>query len=343
MSRTRWRPVARNGLLLVLGVCAACILIEHVLEVRDATRLTANDTFCTAGGRRIRYHLTGANSPGPTVVLLTGLAASLEQWDGVQTALGTASPVLSYDRSGTGFSDPADAHDADADAKELNQLLQCAKLVGPIELVSYSSSSMMATVFVARHRDRVKGMLFVDPSLRSLAPGAKTYRRILLRPTLINPLQALFGYTRLKFAIEGRNGTPPAAVAQRSSAVLESTHHWLASAYDSMRLDISADEADAAMATHPFVGMPLGVLTTANPEGTPESRDNFARQKALAASSEQGFIHQMHGDHSQLVNDPVAIGHIVEAIRAIADGARAKDAASAELKRPVQDSGPSPL
>ena len=326
MSRTRWRVLARKGLLLVLGLCAVSALIEHVLELRDAARLTASDTFYAAHGRRIRYRLTGPSAPGPTLVLLNGLMASLEQWNVVQAALSTAAPVVSYDRGGTGFSDPADAHDANADADELDQLLQSPGIAGPFVLVSYSSSSMMATVFAAKHLDVVKGIVFVDPTTRSPAPGRKTYRRMFWRLAVVHPLEAFFGYTRLRQAIAGRNAPPSSPASERWNAVIESTQHWLASAHDAMSLDESADEADADMATRPFADLPLGVLTTVDSAESEDLRDTFDRQKKLAASSERGIMRAAHCEHSELLNDPVAVGSIVDLIRTIVDEARAKAA-----------------
>jgi len=321
MLRVRWRTLARNALLFVLGICAVSALTEHVLERRDAARLTARATFYSVGGRRIRYHLTGANNPGPTVVLLSGLAASLEQWDGVQTVLGTASPVLSYDRGGTGFSDPADAYDAIAGAQELNQLLDSRLFPEPVVLVCYSSSSMLEIVFAARHRDIVKGLVFVDPTAPLLVPGRRTYRRMLLRPSVMNPLEAFFGYTRLKGALEGRGAPPLSPALERSNAILESTHHWLASAHDSMSLDDSAYEADAVMASHPFADVPIGVLSTAPPDDKDDP--TFGRHKAIAASSRLGFMRTLRTDHSQVLNDPVAVGSVVDMIRMIVAEARA--------------------
>ena len=319
----RWngRGLVRVGLLLVLGPCAASALIEHVLELRDAARLTANDTFYAVGKRRIRYHRTGPSAPGPTVVLLNGMMASLEQWDAVQTALSTVGPVVSYDRGGNGFSDSADAHGANADADELNHLLHAPDITGPFVLVSFSSSSMLAIVFANGHPDIVKGLVFIDPTVRA---GSKTYRRIYWRPAVINPLEAFFGYTRLKLAIETRNAPPPSAALERSNAVVVSTRHWLASSEDVMSLDESAAEAVAALATHPFADLPLGVLTTANPAESEYLRVYFERHKELASSSDRGILRAVHGDHSQLLDDRIMVGSIVDLIRTITDEARAR-------------------
>lgn len=306
--------------MLVLAVL--CALMEHVLERRDTARLTATETFQTVHGRRIRYHLTepgltGSASPGPTIVLLNGSAGCLEQWARVQAALSATSPVLSYDRGGTGFNDPADSYDANAYADELDQLLRSPQITGPFVLVSYSSSSMLAIVFAARHPDVVKGLVFVDPALR--APGTKTYRRLFWRASVINPVEAFFGYTRLRHAIASRNAPPPSATLERSDAVLVSTHHWLATTHDSMSLDDSADEADAVMAAaHPLAHIPLAVLTTADPTASEWSRRTFEGHKKLVASSERGTMRAaVGGEHSQLLNDPAEVASIVAMILAV--------------------------
>ena len=330
MPRARWRGFARNGLLLILGLCLLSALIEHILERRDAARLTAGETFYTVHGRRIRYHLTGPSTPGPTIVLLDGISGSLEQWEKVQTALSRISPVLSYDRGGAGFSDPADAHDADADADELDQLLHAPQIARPpFVLVSFSSSSMVAIVFAARHLDVVKGIVFGDPIVGAPTPGMnmKTYRRIFWRPTVANPLEAFFGYTRLKDVIAARNAPPASQASERWNAIIVSTHHWVASAHDALSLDESADEADAVMATRPFADLPVGVLNTMDPV----LHDFFEQQKRLAAGSDRGVLRTVHCDHTQLLNDPVAVASLVDLIRTIVDEGRPKAAASSGL------------
>ncbi len=332
IPRTRWRGVALKGLLLVVALLAVCASIEHLLEVRAAARLTASDTFFTAPDRRVRYHETGLGNPGPTVVLINGLAACLEQWDGVQAALSTVSPVISYDRGGAGFSDRTNAQDANAEADELDQLLHYHRIAGPFVLVSYSSSSMMASVFAARHLDVVKGIVFVDPAplwLPALpAPGTKTYRRVFWRFNVV-ALQAFFGYTRLRVDMEGPEVPLTSPALERINEAVKSTHHWLASAHEAMSLDESAYEADAALATRPFAHLPLGVLSTMDPTESEYIREVLERQKKLAASSEQGVMRALHRDHNRLMQDPVAIGSVVDLIHTVVDEARAKPAAGA--------------
>jgi pimeloyl-ACP methyl ester carboxylesterase len=321
--RAGWLVFARNGLLVVVGLCALSALIEYVLERRDAARLTANETFYTVEGRRIRYHQTGPSTPGPTIVLLNAGAGSLEQWDSVQTALSTQWRVVSYDRGGLGFSDPADAHDASANADELDQLLHAPQIAGPFMIVSYSSSSMAAIVFAAKHLDVVRGMVFVDPTMRLPTLG-KTYRRIFLRPSVIYSFEAFFGYRRLQDAIDARNAPPSSVVSQRWMAIAESTHHWVATVHDWMEMDESSDEVDVVLAAGPFADLPLGVLTTG------ASGDSFAGHKKLVAGSNRAILRPIHADHTRLLIDPVAIASVVELIRTVAGEVRAEAAAGSE-------------
>jgi pimeloyl-ACP methyl ester carboxylesterase len=333
MVSTRTRVIVWSVLVFVLSFGAVSALIEHVLEVRDAVRLTENDTYYSAGGRRIRYCRMGPVGPGPTVILLNGGAASLEQGNAVQISLSALLPVVSYDRSGTGFSDLPNGYDANANADELDQLLHSLRVSGPVVLVSYSSSSYIAMVFAARHPNVVQGLVFVDPTLRSPTPGTKTYRRIYWRLIVVSPVEAFFGYTRLKSAILAHDSPPSSAVADRWHAVVVSAHHWLATAHDAMSLDKSADEADSAMASRPLTHLPVGVLTTSDPAEGEYVRSVFDQQQELAAGSERGIVRVVHVEHTQLMNDPVAVGAIVDLIRTVADTVRTNVAAGAESEQ----------
>lgn len=327
LYRTRWRSLVFKSLLVLFLVLAVSALIENVLERQDKARLTSGDTFYSTQGRRIRYHLTGQHNPGPTLVLLDGATASLEQWEAVQAALSIEFPVISYDRGGTGFSDPMREHGPDADVDELDQLLHSPEISGPFVLISYSSSSWMAAVFTARHLDMVKGIVFVEPSplgLPSLpGPGRTTYRRVFWRYNLV-AIQSFFGYTRLRLAMNGEPSSSPGD--ERYNAILKSFHHWLASTYDVMSLDTAVTEASAALATHPFSHLPLGVLSTIDPTENDYLKRVYERYEALAASSQQGTLREVHGNHDLLLRDPVEPGSTVDLIRAIVNKSRAQAA-----------------
>jgi pimeloyl-ACP methyl ester carboxylesterase len=308
----RCRRLLRTGLFLLLALGAASALVEHMLERRDAARLTATETFYTVDGRRIRYRQTGRSAPGPTLVLLNGIAGSLEQWDKVQGALSATSPTLSFDRGGAGFSDPAEAHDAYADATELDRLLHAPPIARPpYVLIAFSSSAVMAIVYAARHPDVVQGIVFVDPILG--ARDFESYRRIFWRPSLVNPVEAFFGYTRLKYVIAARNGPPSTPESQRWNAIVESAHHWVATARDALSLDESAHEADALMATRPFAELPIGMLVTDPPHGGFEEA-----QRDLSKSSDRIIIRAVRYVHSELLENPGAVAATVDLIRTIA-------------------------
>lgn len=324
LPRTRRLSLARNGLLLVLAVCTLSALVEHGLERRDAARLTASETFYNAQGRRIRYHLTGAGAPGPTLILLNGGHASLEQWHDVQTALSAVAPVVSYDRCGTGFNDPADGHDAIANAAELDHLLHSAGIAGPLVLVSFSAGSMTATLFAAQHLDVVKGIVLVDPIL-SAAPGTHSWRRQLWRVNPMSPVEAFFGYTRLKLYLQARKVPPGSPESERSQAILTRTNHWVASARESLDFDASARETEAVMVTRPFADLPFAVLISSDPAKSLYFRDIFDRQTQLAASSRRSLVRALHVNHSEVLNDPAAIGAVVDLTRTIAEAVRARE------------------
>jgi pimeloyl-ACP methyl ester carboxylesterase len=80
-------------------------------------------------------------------------------------AMGTR--VCTYDRAGTGTSDPrpdGDAPTASSQAEELHALLQAADIETPIVLVPHSYSGLIARMFVHRYPHEVAGLVFEDVS-----------------------------------------------------------------------------------------------------------------------------------------------------------------------------------
>jgi len=80
-------------------------------------------------------------------------------------ALGTR--VCTYDRAGTGASEPrpdGDAPTAATQAEELHSLLQAAGIELPIVLVPHSYAGLIARVYLDRYPDEVAGLVFEDVS-----------------------------------------------------------------------------------------------------------------------------------------------------------------------------------
>jgi pimeloyl-ACP methyl ester carboxylesterase len=298
--------MVRRSALLALLVFVVAVLTEHVLEVRDAARLTTGDTFCSVHGRRVRYRLAGAGEPGPTTVLVSGFAGTIEQWHDVQDPLAISSPVLAYDRGGMGFSDASDAHDPTALADELADVLRAVQVSPPFVVVSYSSSALMARLFVERHEELVKGVVLLDP----LLPRAEI---VLPRVLMSMRLKALVGLTRLR-GLKWKN-TPVTLREEKEQAILASFHHWNAASAESLYLQ---DWPARLMAAPPLEAIPVAVLCTFSGEGA-----EAVHGRVLAAQSPRGtFLGTHHIKHSDLVTDAVAIPIVLDLIRKVENQAR---------------------
>jgi pimeloyl-ACP methyl ester carboxylesterase len=307
----RLSRIARRTALAALALFVAAALTEHVLEVLDTARLTTDDTFCSVHDRRIRYRLTGAGKPGPTVVLISGAGGTIEQWHNVEDPLAASSPVLTYDRGGLGFSDAADVHDPDGLAGELGDLLQALELPPPYVVVSYSSSSLLARLFVGHHKAEVKGVVLLDPIL----PGAQLVgRRVLISMRL----KALVGITRFK----GYHWNHPVMTRreEKEQAVLASYHHWSAVAAEGMDL---GDWTPSLMAAPAFAPIPVRALCTFDEVVDGRSEAAVTNTRLLAAESPHGtFLALHHVKHSELLTDPAAFPIAIDAIRSVENQAR---------------------
>src|SRR4051812_23078919 len=118
----RWTSWALYAFGAVVAVIACSVLVEFVLETRDARLLMAGQTFATVGHARIRYRLAGTESQGAQVVILPGISSGIEEVDDLQRALSAKVLTLTYDRAGYGFSENSTAHTVEEQAEELAAL-----------------------------------------------------------------------------------------------------------------------------------------------------------------------------------------------------------------------------
>jgi pimeloyl-ACP methyl ester carboxylesterase len=115
----------------------------------------------TIADRRMFLSCTGSGSP--TVLLEAGLGADHTAWAAAQPQIAPITRVCSYDRAGTGLSDPADpGRGAAAAAQELAALLNAAGERGPYIVIGHSFGGLIARSFAATLGDDLAGLVLVD-------------------------------------------------------------------------------------------------------------------------------------------------------------------------------------
>lgn len=125
--------------------------------------LRAQQLVAIGPGRRINLVCMGQGSP--TVILSDGGASWSLQWFKVQPVIARKTRVCAWDRAGNGFSDaspePQDIAHTEAD---LEAALKGAGVTGPLVLVGHSVGGFETLLFADRNRDRILGIVLVDPS-----------------------------------------------------------------------------------------------------------------------------------------------------------------------------------
>ena len=123
-----------------------------------------------AGGFRLNLRCMGSGSP--TVVFDSGWGDWSPAWSKVQPQIATWTRACSYDRAGTGLSDPGPMPRTSARiAGELRTALHHAGIAGPYILVGSAFGGDHVRAFADLYTSEVAGLVFVD------ADAATSYRR----------------------------------------------------------------------------------------------------------------------------------------------------------------------
>jgi len=167
-SYSRWRAITeRILLLLVVAVPVATGAYSTYNAIAIHSSLSgyppAGKLYVVHGHR---MHLYCIGSGQPTIILESGLGqASDLGWGEFQTKLAGMTRVCSYDRAGTGWSEPkAGPRDVDQIVAELRGLLVQARITGPLVLMGHSYGGMYVRAYTARYRADVAGLVLIDSS-----------------------------------------------------------------------------------------------------------------------------------------------------------------------------------
>jgi pimeloyl-ACP methyl ester carboxylesterase len=294
------------GLFVVLGTAT---LVERHRESDETELLVRTESFADLDGDHVRYRLTGMTQPGPMVVFLNGMAASLEQWEDIQPSVAAFAPTLLYDRGGYGYSYGSSPHSAGDQADELAALLAKLQIDRPLVLVGYSVSASIARVFVSRHKAMVVGVTFLEPYLPELQgrflkrDRRLSYTRWLGRETV----STLLGYERLRVYFMARRGEKVEPLPQ-----LRFSHWWavdreLYATPETQAATLAADHLDA---------IPL-ILLAPKAWDTTESYQEVSKvYRDFVKTSATGSLRYLPDgvDHGEVVEDKRSCDVLIDTI-----------------------------
>jgi pimeloyl-ACP methyl ester carboxylesterase len=156
----------RRVILVTTIVLAAASCTDEAEPPGEPSAISAGGRV-DVGGYELAWQCVGEGTP--TVVLDAGLdTAGSSDWLEVLPQLASLhARVCTYDRAGTGGSDPRPADGAPtagSQAIELHELLDGAGIEPPYVLVPHSYAGLIARVYADRYPDDVAGFVFEDVS-----------------------------------------------------------------------------------------------------------------------------------------------------------------------------------
>ena len=139
---------------------------------------------------RHRLEVTVFGSGMPAVVIEPSFGGWARDWQVIAAALAGETTVVTYDRAPYGASSPArDARTPHDIANDLDGVLRAVGVTGPLVLVGHSAGGVYMRAYVARHMDRVAGMVLVESSHEAQGPVLRPLfsRKVRLRTAFTIP------------------------------------------------------------------------------------------------------------------------------------------------------------
>ena len=169
MKSHRWPIWLTAGIVGVVAVFWG-LYVYADMEQRDldaATRSRLPGQFASLSDGYTHYEL-GGPADGKHVVLAAGFSVPYYIWDPTFNALTAAGfRVLRYDYYGRGYSDrPAIPFTDEMYVRQLDELLNAIHVTGPIDLAGISFGGSFITSFADKYPDRVRSLVYFDPSIR---------------------------------------------------------------------------------------------------------------------------------------------------------------------------------
>lgn len=124
---------------------------------------TTIDALIGPPGERVHVRCVGQGDT--TVLLISGFGGGAEGWATIEPAIASRARVCSYERPGTGQSDPANSTSTfSTQAMDLHELLGVIGEPGPYVVVGHSFGGAAAVTFASRFAGEVAGLALIDAS-----------------------------------------------------------------------------------------------------------------------------------------------------------------------------------
>ena len=305
-----------------------------------------------AGGFRLNLYCMGSGSP--TVVFDSGWGDWAPAWSKVQPQIARWTRACSYDRAGTGFSDPGPMPRTSVRiADELHKALHNGGITGPYILVASAFGADNMRVFADRYMPEVAGLVMVDGDADDLEPKEmqdETHRGHAAIPSDLRACRDLIAAHKPLPVLPSRPGRPQQTCAQRffyrglpeaewspdlNAKLLEIAQTKVAmyDAYASEMEQTPFDEEYLQQHQRSFGSRPIRVLTSGNhgvghletkPADTPEHlkyerETTLAQARWLKLSSNAKQILARNSSEYIQFDEPETV---ISAIREVFDQAR---------------------
>src|SRR5215469_8673648 len=300
------------------------------------------------GGFRLNLYCMGSGSPA--VVFDSGYEDWAPAWSTVQPKIAKWTRACSYDRAGTGFSDPGPAPRTSVRiARELHTALHRAGIGGPYVLVGNAFGGDNIRTFAVLYMDEVAGMVMDDADFTDLEPkdmqdgdrdGREEFAsrlrecgKAVAEHKPLPPLGSSPDDRGKTCAQQFFRGLPEAEWSPELNAKLleiAQTNVAMYDAYASEMEQTGADEIYLQQHPHSFGSRPIRVLTSGNhgvghleskPPDTPEhlkyeQETTAAQARWLALSSDAKQIFARNSSEYIQFDEPETV---INAIREVYD------------------------
>jgi pimeloyl-ACP methyl ester carboxylesterase len=300
------------------------------------------------GRFRLNLYCTGSGSP--TVVFDSGWGDWAPAWSKIQPEIAKWTRACSYDRAGTGFSDPGPMPRTSVRiAEELRTALHHAGIGGPYVLVGSAFGGDNVRTFADMYMDEVAGLVMVDADADDVGPKAmqeEAHRGHASIPSDLRECRdAIAKHKPQKTCAQQFffRGLPEAEwSAELNAKVLEIAQTKLAM-YDAFASEMEqtpSDEAWLQQHRRSFDSRPIRVLTSGNhgvghlekkPPDTPkhleyEQQNTLAQARWLGLSTDSKQIFARNSSEYIHFDEPEIVINVVREVydharrRRVADG-----------------------